>query len=86
MLSAQKIKDQIVREKNNLFKSFLIKTPYKFDYGKIKKFKKFNSVIVIGMDGISIRGMAIGDQANGTGISGTIRGNTPMYMDQELVI
>tara|TARA_B100001175_G_C19130604_1_gene458765 strand:- start:167 stop:283 length:117 start_codon:yes stop_codon:yes gene_type:complete len=38
------------------------------------------------MDGISIRGMAIGDQANGTGISGTIRGNTPMYMDQELVI
>ncbi len=59
MLSAQKIKDQIVREKNNLFKSFLIKTPYKFDYGKIKKFKKFNSVIVIGMGGSILGAKAI---------------------------
>jgi len=30
--------------------------------------------------------MVIGAQVNGTGCSGIIRGNTPMYMVQELVI
>ena len=43
-------------------------------------------VIVIGVLGTNILGMVIGAQVNGTGISGTTRGNTPMYMDQELVI
>ena len=43
------------------------------------------ATIVIGVLGTNILGTAIGAQVNGTGISGTIRGNTPMYMDQELV-
>ena len=41
--------------------------------------------ITIGVLGTNILGMAIGAQVIGTGISGIIRGNTPMYMVQELV-
>ena len=41
-------------------------------------------IIIIGVLGISILGTVIGDQVNGIGISGIIRGAIHILMDQEL--
>jgi len=51
MVSATQIKDEIKKNKNNLYNSFFQTYKYDFDFKKIKKFKKFQTVIIIGMGG-----------------------------------
>ena len=51
MTFAKKIKDEIMEDKNNLFKSFLPNSKYSFNFQSIKKFNKFRTVVVIGMGG-----------------------------------
>ena len=51
MTFAKKIKDEIMEDKNNLFKSFLPNSNYSFNFQSIKKFNNFRTVIVIGMGG-----------------------------------
>ena len=51
MTFAKKIKDEIMGDKNNLFKSFLPNSNYSFNFQSIKKFNNFKTVIVIGMGG-----------------------------------
>jgi glucose-6-phosphate isomerase len=48
---AKKIKDEIMEDKNNLFKSFLPNSKYSFNFQSIKKFNNFRTVVVIGMGG-----------------------------------
>ena len=51
MVSAIQIKDEIKKNKSNLYNSFFQTYKYDFDFKKIKKFKKFQTVIIIGMGG-----------------------------------
>jgi glucose-6-phosphate isomerase len=51
MISVKKIKDEIIKDKNNLFKSFLPNSKYSFNFQSIKKFNNFRTVVVIGMGG-----------------------------------
>ena len=51
MTFVKKIKDEIIRDKNNLFKSFLPSSKYSFNFQSIKKFNNFRTVVVIGMGG-----------------------------------
>ena len=51
MTFAKKIKDEIMEDKNNLFKSFLPNSKYSFNFQSIKKFNNFRTVVVIGMGG-----------------------------------
>jgi glucose-6-phosphate isomerase len=51
MTFVKKIKDEIMDDKNNLFKSFLPNSNYSFNFQSIKKFNNFRTVIVIGMGG-----------------------------------
>ena len=51
MTSVKKIKDEIMKDKNNLFKSFLPNSKYSFNFQSIKKFNNFQTVVVIGMGG-----------------------------------
>ena len=51
MTFVKKIKDEIMEDKNNLFKSFLPNSKYSFNFQSIKKFNNFRKVIVIGMGG-----------------------------------
>ena len=51
MTFVKKIKDEIMEDKNNLFKSFLPNSKYNFNFQSIKKFNNFRTVIVIGMGG-----------------------------------
>ena len=50
MTFVKKIKDEIIRDKNNLFKSFLPSSKYSFNFQSIKKFNNFQTVVVIGME------------------------------------
>ncbi len=47
----KKMKEEVFQSKNSLFQSFLPSSKYSFNFKDIKKFKKFNTVIVIGMGG-----------------------------------
>ena len=51
MIFVKKIKDEIMKDKNNLFKSFLPNSKYSFNFQSIKKFNNFRTVVVIGMGG-----------------------------------
>ena len=51
MTFVKKIKDEIIKDKNNLFKSFLPNSKYSFNFQSIKKFNNFRTVVVIGMGG-----------------------------------
>jgi glucose-6-phosphate isomerase len=51
MTFAKKIKDEIMEDKNNLFKSFFPNSKYSFNFQSIKKFNNFQTVVVIGMGG-----------------------------------
>jgi glucose-6-phosphate isomerase len=51
MTFVKKIKDEIMEDKNNLFKSFLPNSKYSFNFQSIKKFNNFRTVVVIGMGG-----------------------------------
>ena len=51
MIFVKKIKDEIIKDKNNLFKSFLPNSKYSFNFQSIKKFNNFRTVVVIGMGG-----------------------------------
>jgi glucose-6-phosphate isomerase len=51
MIFVKKIKDEIMKDKNNLFKSFLPNSKYSFNFQSIKKFNNFQTVVVIGMGG-----------------------------------
>ena len=51
MTFAKKIKDEIMEDKNNLFKSFLPNSKYSFNFQSIKKFNNFRTVVIIGMGG-----------------------------------
>ena len=59
MTFAKKIKDEIMEDKNNLFKSFLPNSKYSFNFQSIKKFNNFKTVIVIGMGGSILGAKAI---------------------------
>ena len=41
MTFVKKIKDEIMEDKNNLFKSFLPNSKYSFDFQSIEKFNNF---------------------------------------------
>tara|TARA_Y100000590_G_scaffold124749_1_gene142753 strand:+ start:5297 stop:6469 length:1173 start_codon:yes stop_codon:yes gene_type:complete len=47
----KKMKKEVFQSKNSLFQSLLASSKYSFNFKDIKKFKKFNTVIVIGMGG-----------------------------------
>jgi glucose-6-phosphate isomerase len=51
MTFVKKIKDEIMKDKNILFKSFSPDSKYSFNFQNIKKFNNFRTVIVIGMGG-----------------------------------
>jgi len=51
MTFVKKIKDEITKDKNNLFKSFLPNSKYSFNFQSVKKFNNFRTVVVIGMGG-----------------------------------
>ena len=51
MTFVKKIKDEIMEDKNSLFKSFLPNSKYSFNFQSIKKFNNFRTVVVIGMGG-----------------------------------
>ena len=51
MTFVKKIKDEIMEDKNSLFKSFLPNSKYSFNFQSIKKFNNFRTVVIIGMGG-----------------------------------
>ncbi len=51
MVSAKKIVDELIKKNNKLYKSFIPKSKYNFNFQDIKIFKKLNTVIIIGMGG-----------------------------------
>jgi len=59
MFSANKIKDEILKNKNHLFKSFIPNKKYNSNFKKIKKFKKYKTVVLIGMGGSILGSKAI---------------------------
>lgn len=59
MISAKKVIDELNKKNNSLFKSFLPNSQYSFSFRDIKKFKKFKTVIVIGMGGSTLGTKAI---------------------------
>ena len=59
MLKANKIINELTQGKNDLFKSFLPNSKYSFNFNDIKSFKKFNTVIIIGMGGSILGAKAI---------------------------
>ena len=59
MTFVKKIKDEIMEDKNSLFKSFLPNSKYSFNFQSIKKFNNFRTVIVIGMGGSILGAKAI---------------------------
>ena len=59
MVSVTQVKDEIRKKKINLYNSFFENYKYDFDFKKIKKFKKFRTVIVIGMGGSILGAKAI---------------------------
>ena len=59
MISGVNIKNEIIKNKNHLFRSFLPESINNFHFQKIKKFKKFQTVIIIGMGGSILGSKAI---------------------------
>jgi len=59
MISASKIKNEILEKKSHLFKSFLPDKKYNFDFKKIKKFQKYKTVVLIGMGGSILGSKAV---------------------------
>jgi len=59
MISSKKVINELIQENNNLFKSFLPDSNYSFNFESIKNFKKFQTVIVIGMGGSILGAKAI---------------------------
>ena len=51
MFSTSKIKNEISRANGHLFKSLFPNKNYNFNFRKIKKFRKFKTVVLIGMGG-----------------------------------
>ena len=51
MISANKIIDELSKHRYGLFKTFFPKSKYNFNLKKVKKFEKFETIIVIGMGG-----------------------------------
>ena len=51
MISTTKIINELKKKNNNLFKSFFPKYGYNFNFSEIKRFKKFKTIIMIGMGG-----------------------------------
>ncbi len=51
MISTKKIINELKKKNNNLFKSFFPKYNYSFNFNEIKRFKKFKTIIMIGMGG-----------------------------------
>ncbi len=59
MISVKEIKKDIQENKNDIFKSFFPNVKHDFNFKKIKKFKKFHIIIVIGMGGSILGSKAI---------------------------
>ncbi|MBH91147.1 MAG: glucose-6-phosphate isomerase [Candidatus Marinimicrobia bacterium] len=59
MISSSKIIDDLSKQKYSLFKSFFPNSKYNFNLKKIKNFKKFKTVIIIGMGGSILGAHAI---------------------------
>ena len=59
MISGVNIKNEIIKNKNHLFRSFFPESINNFHFQKIKKFKKFQTVIIIGMGGSILGSKAI---------------------------
>ncbi len=59
MTFVKKIKDEIMEDKNSLFKSFLPNSKYSFNFQSIKKFNNFRTIVVIGMGGSILGAKAI---------------------------
>ena len=59
MISTKKIVDELIKNNNNLFKSFIPNSNYSFNFEDIKKFKKSKTVILIGMGGSILGTQAI---------------------------
>jgi len=59
MIKANKIINDLTREQNSLFKSFLPSSNYSFSFHDIENFKKFQTVIIIGMGGSILGAKAI---------------------------
>ena len=55
----KKIKEIIINKKKDLYKSFLPKTKYSFRYRDLIKFKKYKTIILIGMGGSIMGSKAI---------------------------
>lgn len=59
MISSNKIVNEIAKHRYSLFKSFFPNSKYNFNLKKVKKFKKFQTVIIIGMGGSILGAKAI---------------------------
>ncbi len=59
MISVKNEINELMRDNNSLFKSFLLDSNYHFEFQDIKNFKKFQIVIVIGMGGSILGAKAI---------------------------
>ena len=51
MISTDKILNELFKKKKGLFRSFFPKTKYSFNLKKIKNYKKFKTVVIIGIGG-----------------------------------
>ena len=50
-MNIKSIKKEFSEKNNNLFKSFFPNSNYNFKFNEINKFRKFKTVIVLGMGG-----------------------------------
>ncbi len=55
----KKLKNDLITNKTNLFYSFFPSSKYNFKFNDLKKFKKFNTIILIGMGGSALGAKAI---------------------------
>tara|TARA_B100000029_G_scaffold196901_1_gene194941 strand:+ start:586 stop:1707 length:1122 start_codon:yes stop_codon:yes gene_type:complete len=59
VILANRIIDEVAKHKQGLFKTFFPKSRYNFSLEKVKNFKKFKTVIIIGMGGSILGAKAI---------------------------
>ena len=59
MISVKNVINELIQNNNNLFKSFLSGPSYHYKFEGIKDFKKFQTVIIIGMGGSILGAKAI---------------------------
>ena len=59
MISGLNIKKKIFENYNYLYKSFLPEKKNNFDFKKIKKYKKYKNIVIIGMGGSILGSKAI---------------------------